>query len=169
MILELLAHWGLSTSLWTYFLDENIRSGWGGVGPGSWYRQTAGSGFDRSGSKAMHTLDTMWTCFPSQPGSTLGLITGPWECDPPLLGPIAPLCFISFRSTDSLPSKNLKSTYGVPILYRLRLLMEPPIYASSKSHKGGIIILPILEMGKQGSERGSDLPRITQLRYRTEI
>lgn len=55
------------------------------------------------------------------------------------------------------------------MLYWLRLLMESPIYSSSKSHKGDTIILPILKMGKQGSERGSDLPRVTQLRYRTEI
>ena len=60
--------------------------------------------------------------------------------------------------------------YRVPILCWLRLLMESPIYSSSQSHEGVTIILPILKMGHEGSERGSDLPRVTWLTYRrTEV
>lgn len=77
---------------------------------------------------------------------------------------MAPLPAINFRSTRSLPSRNLKPPSGKegepcphmqsPSNVGLRLLLDSPIYSSSQSHEGGTIIIPILKMRKWKPREG---------------
>lgn len=46
----------------------------------------------------------------------------------------------------------------------LRLLTQFPICASLPDHKGGSIIIPILETRKWRLREGNDLPRVTRVR-----